>query len=129
MSGNRDDRDDRPSGGGGGGSNGGGGIGGGDGPPDGPSDPCRQKRRGPINSPKAAVVSKLQQGSVLGVAVKKVGTVRILVALDASGAEAGSLTFDGYVEIMDCIETRGFKYKATVVRIDIGVHEVRVEPI
>jgi hypothetical protein len=58
-----------------------------------------------------------------------IGTAPILVAVDPSGAVAGSLTFAGYLEIVDCIQNRGFKYKATVIRIDGGVYEVRVEPV
>jgi hypothetical protein len=92
-------------------------------------DPCRKTRRGPINSPKAAVLAPLSVGSVLSVDVVLSGSTPVLVVKTAGGAVAGSLTFVGYLEIIDCITTRGFKYEATIVNISGGVHEVRVEPL
>lgn len=93
------------------------------------SDLCSKTRRGPINSPKAAVLSKLAVGAVLQVDVQTSGAAPILVVSDSKGSPAGSLTFIGYLELIDCIQNRGFTYKATIVSISGGVYEVRVEPI
>ena len=92
------------------------------------TDPCQKTRRGPINSPKAAVLSKRAVGSVLKVDVQMSGAAPILVVQDSSGAPAGSLTFLGYLEIIDCIQNRGVTYKATIINISGGVYEIRVEP-
>jgi hypothetical protein len=51
-----------------------------------------------------------------------------LTVTDASGVPAGSLTFVGYLEIIDCIENRGFIYKATITNVSGGSYEVKVEP-
>lgn len=92
------------------------------------SDPCQKTRRGPINSPKVAVLSKLSVGSVLRVDVQMSGATPILVVFDSTGAAAGSLTFIGYLEVIDCIQNRGVSYKATIINVAGGVYEVRVEP-
>ncbi len=119
MSGSGGSRGDSPSSGGGG-SVGGGGQ---------PADPCLKTRRGPINSPKPAVVAGLKVGSVLSVRVRTVGTSLVLVVEDSGNAVAGSLTFVGYLEIVDCIQNRGVSYQAVVINIAGGVYEVRVEPV
>jgi len=113
MSGTNGSRDDAP---GHGGSVGGG------------SDPCQKTRRGPINSPKAVVLSKLSVGSLLKVDVHMSGATPILAVFDNAGTPAGSLTFIGYLEVIDCIQNRGVTYKATIINITGGVYEVRVEP-
>ena len=92
-------------------------------------DPCKKTRLGPINSPKASVLSPLAKGAVLDVAIQMSGTTPILVVKDGSGAVGGSLTFVGYLEIIGCIRDHGVQYKATIVNISGGVYEVRVEPI
>ena len=97
-------------------------------PVGGNGDPCVKRRRGPINSPKSAVLSKLSVGDVLKVDVHNTGVNPILTVSDSSGAVAGSLTFIGYLEIIDCIQSRGFSYEATIVSITGGVYEVSVEP-
>lgn len=114
MSGSNDTRDDSP------------GIGGG--PLGGGSDPCQKKRRGPINSPKAPVLSKLAVGSLLKVDVQMSGATPSLAVFDASGSLAGSLTFIGYLEVIDCIQNRSVTYQATIINITGGVYEVSVEP-
>jgi hypothetical protein len=118
MSGSGGSRGDSPSSGGGGG--GGGGQ---------PADPCLKIRRGPINSPKPAVIAGLKVGSVLSVRVRTVGTSLVLLVEDSNGAVAGSLTFVGYLEIVDCIQKRSISYQAVVINIAGGVCEVRVEPV
>jgi hypothetical protein len=39
------------------------------------------------------------------------------------------VTFVGYLEIVDCIESRGFTYQATITNIAGGACEVRVDPV
>jgi hypothetical protein len=56
------------------------------------------------------------------------GSSPILAVTDPAGNAAGSLTFLGYLEIIDCIRNRNMSYKATIVNISGGVFEVRVEP-
>ncbi len=114
MSGSNDTRDDAPGAGGG--------------PVGGGGDPCQKKRRGPINSPKAPVLSKLSVGAILKVDVQMSGTTPVLAVFDSSGAIAGSLTFIGYLEVIDCIQNRGVTYEATIINITGGVFEVSVEP-
>lgn len=94
----------------------------------GATDSCSKTRRGLINSPKAAILSKLVVGSVLEVVVQMRGTTPILAVVDPAGNDAGSLTFVGYLELIDCIQNRGFKYQATIIQISGGAYEVRVEP-
>jgi len=91
------------------------------------SDACRKKRRGPINSPKAAVLTKLKVGSTLKVDVQGTAKTPILAVLDHSGAVAGSLTFIGYLTVIDCIQNRGVTYTATIISISGGVYEVSLE--
>lgn len=86
-------------------------------------------RRGPINSPKAAILAPLKVGSVLRVQVQAIGARPVLVVVDANGNVAGSLTFIGYLEIIECIQLRNVSYQAVIVNISSGVYEVRVEPI
>jgi hypothetical protein len=56
------------------------------------------------------------------------GSTPVLVVMDSSGSLAGSLTFIGYLEVIDCIQNRGVSYKATIINITGGVYEVSVEP-
>lgn len=91
-------------------------------------DPCAKIRRGPINSPKADVIGKLKVGSALDVKVETVGSRPVLVVATKEGERAGSLTFVGYLEILDCIQNRGVTYRATVTSLASGICEVRVEP-
>ena len=95
----------------------------------GPTDPCARSRRGPINSPKATVLGALGVGAVLGVEVRRPGASPILTVVDGAGAAAGSLTFVGYLELVACIENRGFTYQATIVNIAGGAYEVRGDPL
>ncbi len=114
MSGSNDSRDDGPGSGGG--------------PIGGESDPCQKKRRGPVNSPKAAILAPLSVGSVLKVDVQMSGSTPSLAVFDSSGNLAGALTFIGYLEVIDCIQNRGVRYQATIINISGGVYEVSVEP-
>lgn len=91
-------------------------------------DVCAQVRRGPINSPKANVLAPMKVGDVLSVEVQSAGSRSTLVVKDPSGQVAGSLTFGGYLQIIDCIVARGFTYHATILNISGGIYEVRVEP-
>ncbi|WP_018266054.1 hypothetical protein [Methylosinus sp. LW4] len=91
-------------------------------------DPCLVARSGPINSPKASVLGSLAVGSILEVDIQNAGRAPVLVVKDSSGAVGGSLTFVGYLELIDCIKNKGIKYKATVTHISGGVYSVLVDP-
>jgi hypothetical protein len=65
---------------------------------------------------------------VLDVVVRLRGMTPILAVVDAAGNDAGSLTFVGYLELIDCIQNRGFDYQATIIQISGGAYEVKVEP-
>jgi hypothetical protein len=82
---------------------------------------------GPINSPQAAVLAPLTVGDRLNVAVNRNGVRPVLEVSDAAGRMAGSLTFRGYLELIDCILIRGATYAAVLTNIAGGVHEVRVD--
>lgn len=98
-------------------------VGGGD------PNPCEISRRGPINSPQAAVLGTMSVGDVLQVVVDSSGVAPILVVQNNAGDRAGSLTFVGYLTLIDCIQSRGFTYQATITAINGGVYEVRVESV
>ena len=85
-------------------------------------------RRGPINSPKAAVLAAHKVGGRLDVDVDKTGVAPVLVVKSPAGAVAGSLTFNGYLEIIQCISS-GYSYEAIILSVSGGVFEVRVEAI
>ena len=93
-----------------------------------PVDPCMVTRTGAINSPKANVLGPLAVGSVLSVDVQTSGPAPILVVKDSNGAVGGSLTFVGFLELIDCIMKRGVKYTATITSINDGVYGVSVAP-
>ena len=125
MSGSSGSRDDGPTGGSGGGG-GGGGSGGGDGVP---LDPCLKPHKGAINSPKESILRPVRVADILQVRVNESGTRPILIVADSNGKEAGSLTFPGYLQVIECIRDRQFRYQAVVEKISGGIYEVRVEPI
>ena len=91
------------------------------------TDVCGKTRRGPINSPKAAVLATLTVGSVLALVVRMIGSTPILV-VQYGGADAGSLTFVGYLEIIECIQKQDYAYDAKITNISGGVFEVEVAP-
>ena len=121
--GSRSDWSDEGSSGGGASGSGGGGVG------TSVADPCLKIRRGPINSPRAAVLAPLKIGDMLNVNVNVSGSRPVLEVLDVAGSLAGSLTFLGYHEVIDCMLSRDIKYRAVIIAISGGIHEVRVEPI
>lgn len=63
------------------------------------------------------------------VRVNATGARPVLEVADARGNLAGSLTFVGYLEVIDCILSRGKSYRAVIVNIAGGIYEVRVEPV
>lgn len=52
----------------------------------------------------------------------------MLVVRSPGGAVAGSLTFNGYLEIIQCIG-RGYNYEAVILGVLGGVYEVKVQAI
>ena len=67
-------------------------------------------------------------GAILEVGVLP-GPPPVLVVRTVAGQVAGSLTFVGYLDLIDCIQQRGVTYQATIMSIAGGVYEVRVEAI
>lgn len=124
MSGSGGLRGDGDYGGGGLGGGGGGGFGGGGGQP----DPCLATRQGTINSPNPVVLTTLAVGAILDVWVDTAGSRPVLV-VGPGGQAAGTLTFRGYLDLIDCIINRGINYRAIITNIAGGMHEVRVEPV
>lgn len=123
MSGSGGGRSDGYFSGGGSGSGGGGGLGSGGGP----IDPCSISYKGPINSPKAAVLGGSKIGDTLSVSVDRTGRSPVLAVKTIAGTEAGSLTFNGYLNIIKCIDS-GARYLATITNIAGGVYQVTVDP-
>lgn len=66
---------------------------------------------------------------MLIVRVNASGSRPVLEVADSAGKLAGSLTFIGYPEVIDCILTHNTRYKAVIINISGGIHEVSVEPI
>ncbi|MGE8131800.1 hypothetical protein ACQKQD_33200 [Methylobacterium sp. NPDC080182] len=71
----------------------------------------------------------LVPGSPLTVGVQTSGVAPVLVVKDAAGLVAGSLTFFGYLDIIDCILNRNASYTASVTSVAGGFIEVRVDPV
>lgn len=81
-----------------------------------------------LNSPVPAVVRTLKQGDRLRVEVEvSAMQVRTLVAKDASGQIAGSLTPPSLIRIITCMEG-GYQYEAIVLEnVAGGVVRVRIQ--
>lgn len=100
----------------------GGGGGGGGG-----ADPCDIVETVPLNSPQPAVVTTMNVGDVLDVALVTSGP-RPVIEVQRNGQRAGALTHRNHLRLINCI-TSGRSYQAVVVRKSGGAVEVRVEPV
>lgn len=89
---------------------------------------CGKTYTAPLNSPKAAVLAPLGPGSVLAVEVVNPATNPVLVVKNAAGDIAGSLTFLGFVQVVNCILQQGVDYHATILSVSGGVYTVEVAP-
>jgi hypothetical protein len=79
-----------------------------------------------LNSPNATVTRDLKRGAELDVDVLTKGQVTTLVAKDAQGQIAGSLTPPSLITIISCME-KGFRYVAIIVEdVDGGMIRVRI---
>jgi hypothetical protein len=106
-------------------SGGGGGVGGG-GPPSTPKIDCsRLIFRTTLNSPKPAVVRNLKKDQVLEVEAK--GPRGPVVVKTRAGEEAGSITSDQLLSLLECI-AEGFSYVAVVRSISGGQVDVEIRP-
>ncbi len=92
-------------------------------------DQCSREYEAPVNSPKPSVLGLLNVGSILDVDVVTVGNASTLVLRDASGSLGGSLTFFGYLQVINCIVQQAVTYKAEILLIAGGVYTVRVHPV
>jgi hypothetical protein len=99
-----------------------GGGGGGYGGPTRQGGDCNIIERVALNSPKPAVVTKLKVGDVL--AVEERGGTLIATY---QGADAGALTPNRLLDLLDCIRT-GSHYRAIVQRLVGGLCEVEIRP-
>ena len=84
--------------------------------------------RGPINSPQAAVLASMAPGDTLRVAVDNAGVAPVLAVETHGGIRAGSLTMANYLQVIACIG-RGHDYEATIMTINGGIYDVRVNRI
>lgn len=79
-----------------------------------------------LNSPVHAVVSTLVANIELDVALEQTPRKR-LVALNAGGAVAGSITSSRLVDLIECIEA-GHEYIARVISVSSGRVEIEIRP-
>lgn len=92
-------------------------------------DQCSREYQAPVNSPKPSVLGPLNVGNVLDVDVVAIGSSSTLVVRDAGGNLGGSLTFVGYLQVINCIVQLAVVYKAEILSISGGVYTVRVYPV
>lgn len=85
-------------------------------------DVCNIVERVPLNSPQAAVVSRLKEGQQLTVEQRH----GVVVALEGANV-AGSLTPRRLVELIDCMN-QGRQYIAVVLAIRGALCEVEIRP-
>ena len=100
------------------------GGGGGGGKP--PKDPCNIVETTTLNSPNRAVVTTLRAGDLLTV-VFQPGPPQRLVAEQAAGVVAGSITSPSMLQIIKCIGD-GVVYEAEVLSIKGAICQVRIKP-
>ncbi|MBZ9799354.1 hypothetical protein [Mesorhizobium sp. ES1-4] len=92
-------------------------------------DQCSRSYEAPINSPKPSVLGPLNVGDVLDVLVVPTGSSSTLAVMDSKGSIGGSLTFFGYLQVINCIVQQAVTYKAEILSIAGGVFIVRVAPV
>jgi hypothetical protein len=80
-----------------------------------------------LNSAVPAVVAALAVGSELEVSLRQQGDTDVLLALDASGAVAGSLTPSRLPRFLSCIR-EGVRYVAVIQEKDGGRIRVEIRP-
>jgi len=66
-------------------------------------------------------------GDTLSVSVDRTGRSPVLAVKTIAGIAAGSLTFNGYLSIIKCIDN-GAVFVATITNISGGVYQVTVDP-
>lgn len=105
----------------------GGGGGGIDWTPDEKVDCAKLFEKTILNSPVPDVVSGLQPRDVLTVELRSQSGRKSLIATDAQGRIAGSLTPVSLPKIINCIET-GFEFVAVVIEVRGGRCFVEIRP-
>lgn len=105
------------------------GSGGGGGPPERPPADCESFiLRTHLNSPQPPIVRGLRKGDVLPVQLHQVAAGRnAVVALDAKGNVAGSITGPGLGTLIRCLQD-GYAFVAVVENTSGGGVEVTVRP-
>lgn len=92
-------------------------------------DQCSLSYEAPINSPKPSILGPLSVGDILDVVVIPTGSSSTLAVKDSRGNIGGSLTFFGYLQVINCIVQQGVVYSAEILSIAGGVYTVRVAPV
>ena len=87
---------------------------------------CSIVERTILNSPVHSVVSSIAPNTDLDVVLETTPRKR-LVAVDSSGAVAGSITSSRLVDLIECIES-GHDYVAAVLSTSSGRIEVEIRP-
>jgi hypothetical protein len=88
-------------------------------------DPCAIVEITNLNSPDRAVLATLRPGDLLDVAFQA-GPPQRLVAQQATGQVAGSITSPSMLQIIQCITARGVIYVAEVLAVRGAICQVRV---
>jgi len=91
-------------------------------------DDCSKSYKGPINSPKATVLAGSKPGDKLELELDERTSRTILLVKVPKKGVAGSLTFLGYLKIIECIK-KGVEYNVTITSISGGAYHVLVEPV
>lgn len=84
--------------------------------------------RGPINSPQATALAGMMAGDTLRVVVDNSAVAPVLAVETLAGARAGSLTMANYLQVIACV-ARGHVYEATIMTINGGIYDVRVNRV
>ena len=92
-----------------------------------PNNPCNIAEITTLNSPVAAVISKLRAGDLLAV-VFQAGPPQRLVAEQSPGVLAGSITSPSMLQIIQCIRVEGVEYVAEVLSVKGAVCQIRIQP-
>lgn len=91
------------------------------------SDVCGRSWQSPISSPKQDLLRGTQIDDILEVTIDNSESSRPVLVVQRAHQAVGSLTFRGYLQVIDCIMNHGVRYRAVVMRVSGGVYDVRIE--
>jgi len=81
-----------------------------------------------LNSPNPEVLGRLSEGDLLKLQIQARGPRKVLVAVDAKGDPAGSITTASLSRIIRCIEKDGYSFISVVLAIEGGKCTVEIRP-